>query len=52
MPKLIEDPKSDPGTSQNDSGKEGCAKLNIRQIAKLGGISRNGYTYFPTKRIW
>jgi AcrR family transcriptional regulator len=52
MPKLIEDPKNQIlEQARTILEKEGCAKLNIRQIAKLSGISVGTvYNYFPTKK--
>ena len=53
MPKLIEDPKNQIlEQARTILEKEGCAKLNIRQIAKLSGISVGTvYNYFPTKDL-
>lgn len=52
MPKLIEDPKNlILEQARTILEKEGYAKLNMRQIAKLSGVSVGTvYNYFPTKK--
>jgi AcrR family transcriptional regulator len=52
MPKLIDDPKNlILEQARTILEKEGCAKLNIRQIAKRSGVSVGTvYNYFPTKK--
>lgn len=52
MPKLIDDPKNlILEQARTVLEEQGCAKLNIRQIAKLSGVSVGTvYNYFPTKK--
>lgn len=52
MPKLIDDPRNlILGQARTFLEKEGYAKFNIRQIAKLSGVSVGTvYNYFPTKK--
>lgn len=52
MPKLIDDPKNlILEQARTVLEKQGCAKLNMRQLAKLSGVSVGTvYNYFPTKK--